>query len=157
MSPFCHGLCFDLDGGGTFTVRIGNILTTSSTAPGDCVLPIVNTAVANATGTVVYDLVNAQVNGNTLDLEAKPSVPADSALVVVSGAKQDFSRAELGRLDDSVFTAVLGKDRKGFQSYRANSMQYSWNKDIRSLRPGDSVGIPVVIVDAEAEHQAPAP
>ena len=59
------------DGGGTFTVRIGNIVTTRTTNPGDCVLPIANTAVDNATGTVVYDLTNAKVNGNTLDLEAK--------------------------------------------------------------------------------------
>jgi len=57
--------------GGTFTVRIGNIVTTRTTDPGDCVLPIANTAVDNATGTVVYDLANAQVNGTALDLEAK--------------------------------------------------------------------------------------
>ena len=57
--------------GGTFTIRIGNIVTTRTTNPGDCVLPIANTAVENATGTVVYDLANATVNGNTLVLEAK--------------------------------------------------------------------------------------
>ena len=58
-------------GGGTFTIRIGNIVTTRTTNPGDCVLPIANTAVENATGTVVYDLANATVNGDALDLEAK--------------------------------------------------------------------------------------
>jgi len=90
------------DGGGTFTVRIGNIVTTRTTNPGDCVLPIANTALDNATGTVVYDLANAQVNGNTLDLEAKddgiyvvvptvtvtvPEVPNTLVTVEVGGVK----------------------------------------------------------------------
>lgn len=65
--------------GGTFTVRFGNIVTTRTTDPGDCVLPIANTAVDNATGTVVYDLANATVNGTALDLESK----ADGIYVVV--------------------------------------------------------------------------
>lgn len=48
---------------------------------------------------IARDLAREGYRNDTLDLEAKPSVPADSALVVVSGAKQDFSRAELGRLE----------------------------------------------------------
>ena len=59
------------DQGGTFTIGIGNIVTTGSTAPGSCVLPIVNTAVENATGTVVYNLDNAQLNGAAANLEVK--------------------------------------------------------------------------------------
>lgn len=59
------------DGGGTFTIRIGNIVTTRTTNPGDCVLPIANTALDNATGTVVYDLANATLNGEAADLEVK--------------------------------------------------------------------------------------
>ena len=45
------------------------------------------------------DLAREGYRNASLDLEAKSSVPTDSALVVVSGAKQDFSRAELGRLE----------------------------------------------------------
>ena len=83
-------------GGGTFTVRIGNIVTTRSTNPGDCVLPIAQTAVANATGTVVYDLANAQVNGNTLDLEAKDDgiyvvVPNRYTVTVDGGTPDEFT------------------------------------------------------------------
>ena len=67
------------DQGGTFTIRIGNIVTTRSTESGSCVLPIAQTAVDGATGTVVYNLENATVNGNPLDLEAK----ADGIYVAV--------------------------------------------------------------------------
>lgn len=58
-------------GGGTFTIGIGNIVTTRTTNPGDCVLPIAQTAVDGATGTVVYNLENAKLNGAEAELEVK--------------------------------------------------------------------------------------
>lgn len=58
------------DQGGTFTIGIGNIVT-ENTTPGACVLPIVNTAVENTTGTVIYNIDNAKLNGEAADLEVK--------------------------------------------------------------------------------------
>lgn len=56
--------------GGTLTIGIGNIVS-ETTTPGSCVLPITNTAVENTTGTVVYNLDNATLNGEEVALEAK--------------------------------------------------------------------------------------
>ena len=58
------------DQGGTFTIGIGNIVT-ENTTPGACVLPIVNESVESPTGTVVYNLSNATLNGAAADLEVK--------------------------------------------------------------------------------------
>lgn len=58
------------DQGGTFTIGIGDIVT-ENTTPGVCVLPIVNSAVDNPTGTVVYNFDNAKLNGVAADLEVK--------------------------------------------------------------------------------------
>ena len=67
------------NGGGTFTIGIGNIVTSNSTAAGACVLPIAKTAVEGATGTVAYNLASATLNGEAADLEEK----ADGIYVVV--------------------------------------------------------------------------
>ena len=130
-------------GGGTFTVRIGNIVTTRSTNPGDCVLPIAQTAVANATGTVVYDLANAQVNGNTLDLEAKDDgiyvaeptidvtvpVVANTVVTVTVGGETVSPKTEGGNVyavaPDSVVTvtyaAADGYEISGTTVYTVNT------------------------------------
>lgn len=56
--------------GGTLTIGIGNI-ESANTNPGACVLPITNVALENTTGSVVYNLDNATLNGAAADLEVK--------------------------------------------------------------------------------------
>ena len=56
------------DQGGAFTIRIGNIATTGATTAGSKVLNLTQTAVAGATGTVVYDTADSQVNGEAAKL-----------------------------------------------------------------------------------------
>lgn len=56
--------------GGTLTIGIGNI-ESANTNPGACVLPIANVALENTTGSVVYNLDNATLNGAAADLEVK--------------------------------------------------------------------------------------
>ena len=130
------------DGGGTFTVRIGNIVTTRTTNPGDCVLPIANTALDNATGTVVYDLTNAKVNGNTLDLEAKedgiyvvvpaanvtvtvPAVPNTTVVVTANGEPVTGDNGSYvvpeGSEVVATYTAVDGYEMTGTASYTIDS------------------------------------
>ena len=58
------------DQGGTFTIGIGNIVT-ENTTPGACVLPIVSESVESPTGTVVYNLDKATLNGEAADLEVR--------------------------------------------------------------------------------------
>ena len=56
--------------GGTLTIGIGNI-ESANTNPGACVLPITNVALENTTGSVVYNLDNATLNGAAADLELR--------------------------------------------------------------------------------------
>ncbi len=48
---------------------------------------------------IARDLVRDGYRNRTLDLAAETQMPADCALVIVAGAKTDFSRVESGRLD----------------------------------------------------------
>lgn len=48
---------------------------------------------------VARDLAHEGFLNSTLDLATAQPVPADCALIVVAGAKTDFSRAEIGRLE----------------------------------------------------------
>ncbi len=73
-------------GGGTFTIGIGDIVTSNSTASGACVLPIANTALDNATGTVVFNLDNAQLNGASAYFEERD----DGIYVIEPVAFVDF-------------------------------------------------------------------
>ena len=56
------------DGGGKFTIGIGNIVTTGATTPGSKVLNLSQTAVAGATGTIVYNTAHARINGEAAAL-----------------------------------------------------------------------------------------
>ena len=56
--------------GGTLTIGIGNI-ESANTNPGACVLPITNVALENTTGSVVYNLDSATLNGAAADLELR--------------------------------------------------------------------------------------
>ena len=68
------------DGGGTFTIGIGNIVTTGDTTPGSKVLNLTKTEVSGATGTVVYNTTSAQINGEA----AKIAVASDGVYVAVA-------------------------------------------------------------------------
>ena len=68
------------DGGGTFTIGIGNIVTTGDTTPGSKVLNLTKTEVSGTTGTVVYNTSSAQVNGEA----AKLAVTANGVYVAVA-------------------------------------------------------------------------
>ena len=68
------------DGGGKFTIGIGNIVTTGATTPGSKVLNLSQTAVAGATGTIVYNTAHARINGEA----AKLAVTANGVYVAVA-------------------------------------------------------------------------
>ena len=68
--------------GGTFTIGIGNIVTTGDATPGSKVLKLTQTAVEGATGTIVYNTSNAQINGES----AKLAVTANGVYVAAASA-----------------------------------------------------------------------
>ena len=89
--------------GGTFTIGIGDIVT-ENTAPGACVLPITNTEVASATGTVVYNIDNATLNGEAADLEVK----SDGIYVAVPVVNQYTVTVDGGKPEEFTdFTTAL--------------------------------------------------
>ena len=72
--------------GGTFTIGIGNIVTTDATTPGSKVLNLTQTAVSGATGTVVYSIDNTQLNGAEANLVVGAGgVYVASATITYSG------------------------------------------------------------------------
>jgi len=130
------------DGGGTFTIIIGNIVTADSTEPGACVLPIVNTAVENATGTVVYNLNNAKLNGEAADLEVKedgiyvviptvtvtiPDIPNTTVVVTANGEPVTGDNGSYvvpeGSEVVATYTAVDGYELTGTATYTIDSAE----------------------------------
>ncbi len=96
------------NGGGTFTIGIGNIVTTGSTTPGSKVLNLTQTAVDGATGTVVYNTTSAQVNG----ADAKLAVTA-GGVYVAGGAATIGGNTTYYRGSSSAYMAVLGDGSAG--------------------------------------------
>ena len=108
---------------------------------------------------IARDLAREGYRNEPIDLTVDKPVPADCALVVVSGARQDFSRAELGRIDAYLHSGgrllvLLSAPLEGLSSVLA-----SWG-----IRPGDSPrnagktisGTDVVVSDF-ADHVISAP
>ena len=108
---------------------------------------------------IARDLAREGYRNEPIDLTVDKPVPADCALVVVSGARQDFSRAELGRIDAYLHSGgrllvLLSAQLEGLSSVLA-----SWG-----IRPGDSPrnagktisGTDVVVSDF-ADHVISAP
>ncbi len=108
---------------------------------------------------IARNLAQEGYRNKPIDLSADKPVPADCALVVVSGARHDFSRAELGRLEAYLHSGgrllvLLSVPLEGLSSVLA-----SWG-----VRLGDAprkagktlTGTDVVVSDF-AEHEISAP
>lgn len=108
---------------------------------------------------IARDLAREGYKNVYIDLAEDKSVPADCALVVVSGARQDFSRAELGRLEAYLHSGgrllvLLPAPLEGLSSLLA-----TWG-----IRPGDTPGSggktisgTDVVVSDFADHDISAP
>ena len=108
---------------------------------------------------IARDLAREGYRNEAIDLTVDKPVPADCALIVVSGARNDFSRAELGRIEAYLHSGgrllvLLSTPLEGLSSVLA-----SWG-----IRPGDSPrsagktisGTDVVVSDF-ADHVISAP
>ena len=108
---------------------------------------------------IARDLAREGYVNETIDLTVDKPVPADCALVVVSGARHDFSRAELGRIEAYLHSGgrllvLLSTPLESLSSVLA-----SWG-----VRPGDSLRSDVktisgtdVVVSDFADHVISAP
>ena len=108
---------------------------------------------------IARDLARVGYRNAAIDLAADKSVPSDCALVVVSGARQDFSRAELGRLEAYLHSGgrllvLLSSPLEGLSSVLA-----AWG-----VRPGETPGNAGktvsgtdVVVSDFADHEISAP
>jgi len=95
-----------------------------------------------------------------LDLATSPQVPSDCALVLVAGAKDDFSRAEIGRLDaylrEGGRLLVLSGSSK---SDGVNSLLSSWGLRPQDVQPRaqKTMSGSDVVVSTFADHPVSAP
>ena len=117
------------DGGGTFTIRIGNIATTGVTTAGSKVLNLTQTAVDNATGTVVYDTANSTVNDVATPLAvtaqgvyvAAASSSIGGVVAYYRGVQTAFTTVNAnGSAGDSV-TILDGNDYGTVEGFEYNS------------------------------------
>ena len=108
---------------------------------------------------IARDLAREGYRNEAIDLSVDKPVPTDCALIVISGARHDFSRAELGRIEAYLHSGgrllvLLSTPLEGLSSLLA-----SWG-----VRPGDSPrntgktisGTDVVVSDF-ADHVISAP
>ncbi len=67
---------------------------------------------------IARELVQEGYRNQPIDLAAGPQIPGDCALIVVAGAREDFSRVELGRVDAYLreggrLLVLLGSEQSG--------------------------------------------
>jgi hypothetical protein len=108
------------DGGGTFTIGIGNIETTGATSPGSRVLKLSQTADDGITGTVVYNLDTATLNGERADLEVRTGgiYVAGGEVVPTQGT---FSTYSTYSADETVTSSSAGNSNIDWQSFKLNA------------------------------------
>ena len=109
---------------------------------------------------IARDLSREGYRNKTLDLAESQKVPDDCALVVIAGARRDFSRVELGRIDAYLrdggrLLVLLDSDRET----GVTSLLSSWG--IRTAAPptagGPTLSGTDVIVSDFADHPVSAP
>jgi hypothetical protein len=111
---------------------------------------------------VARDLARDGYKNDKLDLAAEKQIPSDAAFVVVAGAREDFSRTEIGRIDaylrqgGRLLAMIPRADFPGL-----SSLLSAWG-----IRPGavasfasakTLTGSDVVATDISPEHPATAP
>ena len=108
---------------------------------------------------VARDLAREGYRNAAIDLAADKSVPADCALIVVSGARQDFSRAELGRLESYLHSGgrllvLLSAPLEGLSSVLA-----AWGVRLGNAQLGadKTISGTDVVVSDFSDHEISAP
>jgi len=109
---------------------------------------------------IARDLVREGFLNVPLDLATRAQVPGDCALVLVAGAKDDFSRVEIGRLDaylrEGGRLLVLSGSSK---PDGINSLLSAWGLRPQDLpsRPQETMSGSDVVVSTFAEHPVSSP
>ena len=108
---------------------------------------------------IARDLAREGYENSEIDLAADKPVPDDCALVVISGARHDFSRAELGRLEAYLHSGgrllvMLSAPLEGLSSVLA-----AWGVRIGETPRGDvkTISGTDVVVSEFAEHDISSP
>lgn len=108
---------------------------------------------------IARDLSREGYMNKPIDFSADKSVPDDCALVVVSGARHDFSRVELGRLESYLHSGgrllvLLSSPLEG-----VSSMLASWGVRIGDTprAEGKTLSGTDIVVSDFAEHEISAP